>query len=191
MPIDHDQVHIVAAMLTDDPDVLVENDMAMLGPIGAPDLAGPDSDEPDIWNQIDEITTKPWKTWAKLVDGGTADVSKDRWDDPGDYPSGAGQYALPSYDYIDSVDMTLVFEIVPELAMLFEKGDMDGGTLPYNEIFEGNLLDVANEAMASELPGAHATWNVTRKGNHIIYSASDVDTTDVDMSPPEREWDDY
>jgi hypothetical protein len=33
------------------------------------------------------------------------------WDDPGDYPSNAGQGPLPSYDYIDGIDGEASFHL--------------------------------------------------------------------------------
>ena len=37
-----------------------------------------------------------------------------RWDDPGDYPCGAGGYPLPSYDYIEGVEGELVVAFTQE-----------------------------------------------------------------------------
>jgi hypothetical protein len=36
------------------------------------------------------------------------------WSDPGDYPSGAGGYALPSYNYVGYVDGDVIIELSPE-----------------------------------------------------------------------------
>lgn len=36
-----------------------------------------------------------------------------RWDDPGDYPSGAGSAPLPSHDYVESVEGEVVVELEP------------------------------------------------------------------------------
>ena len=38
----------------------------------------------------------------------------ERWDDPGDYPSGAGAGPLASYDYVEYVDGSVVVELGPE-----------------------------------------------------------------------------
>ena len=37
----------------------------------------------------------------------------ERWDDPGDYPSGAGSGPLPSEDYVEYIDGQIVVEIDP------------------------------------------------------------------------------
>ena len=44
-------------------------------------------------------------------------VEFDRWEDPGVYPSGAGGYPLPSYDYVCDVPGHILIEIEP--------GDLD------------------------------------------------------------------
>ena len=35
----------------------------------------------------------------------------ERWDDPGDYPSGAGSGPLPSYDYVAEVEGSVTIEL--------------------------------------------------------------------------------
>jgi hypothetical protein len=52
-------------------------------------------------------------TWK--IDEGSLDVEIDTWDDPGDYPSGAGSGPLPSYTYVDEVSGTLFLERTPPL----------------------------------------------------------------------------
>ena len=49
------------------------------------------------------------------------EVEIDTWDDPGDYPSGAGAGPLPSYSYVAGVNGSLVVEIPKE--ELLEEGD--------------------------------------------------------------------
>ena len=44
----------------------------------------------------------------------TLEVEIDRWDDPGDYPSGAGGGPLPGYNFISGVDGQVVVELEPD-----------------------------------------------------------------------------
>lgn len=44
----------------------------------------------------------------------TLEVVIETWDDPGDYPSGAGSGPLPSYDYVAEVVGTVVVELTNE-----------------------------------------------------------------------------
>jgi hypothetical protein len=57
----------------------------------------------------------------------TLEVVIERWDDPGDYPSGAGSGPLPSYDYLDGVDGEVRVELTEqeanELLALQEDGE--------------------------------------------------------------------
>jgi len=50
------------------------------------------------------------------------------WDDPGDYPSGAGGGPLPSYKYIDGCEGELVIELAPAeiLQMIDDQEGLDG-----------------------------------------------------------------
>ena len=41
----------------------------------------------------------------------TLEVLVETWDDPGDYPSGAGSGPLPSYDYLAGMEGELVYEL--------------------------------------------------------------------------------
>ena len=38
----------------------------------------------------------------------------ERWDDPGDYPSGAGGYRLPSEDYVSEIAGHLIVQLTKE-----------------------------------------------------------------------------
>lgn len=48
------------------------------------------------------------------VSSNTLRVTLDTWDDPGDYPSGAGQGPLPSYQYIAGLEGEIVFNLTQQ-----------------------------------------------------------------------------
>lgn len=186
MAVNNDQIRFVASLLTDDPDIILETGPEPLVATAAPQMI--DQDE-DVWSKIEPIVTQPWESWARLLDSNVS-AESGRWDDPGEYPSGAGSGPLPSYNYLESLDGKIVFEIIPELTALFDQAESDG-PLPYNEFFEGSLTEIANEHANEELPGIHVMWDIVRQGNKIIFSARDFDASEVEMPDSGRDWDDY
>ena len=80
----------------------------------------------------------------------------DRWDDPGDYPSGAGSGALPSYDYVAGIDGSVTVELEPSDLEALEgsEGDMDA--------IKDYIIESLGPSALSELGGIHPTkWNMT------------------------------
>lgn len=88
----------------------------------------------------------------------------DRWDDPGEYPSGAGGGPLPSHDYVAEVagevevEMTLAEENLVFVNQVF-----------ISEIFH-KALDKFLESQEIELPpGIHRVgWNAKMKGHRTV-----------------------
>lgn len=132
------------------------------------------------------VCEKPVESWAEVVDS-DVDIETGYADDPGVYPSGAGGYARAGRNVVENAEVEVVFRISRELALLFAMLELEDEVY-YNEIFEGNLKNEAQEALHQELPGAKATWEVSRKGDKIIYSTSDVDTTDVNIDSRHDDW---
>jgi len=52
------------------------------------------------------------------------------WDDPGDYPSNAGQCSLPSYKYIAGCDGAIVVELEPSDLIEFANEQIEVDTNP-------------------------------------------------------------
>ena len=63
----------------------------------------------------------------------TLELSLDTWSDPGDYPNSLASSPLPSYNYVDSIDGELVFELTDEEIQDYEDSEedfVDGLELP-------------------------------------------------------------
>lgn len=56
----------------------------------------------------------------------TLAVEWDRWDDPGDYPSGAGSGPMRSFDYVADVTGEIVLILEPEDLAKFTEAPADG-----------------------------------------------------------------
>lgn len=55
----------------------------------------------------------------------TLSLSFDRWDDPGDYPNSLASGPLASYNYVDSIDGELVYELTDEEIQDYEESEED------------------------------------------------------------------
>ena len=63
----------------------------------------------------------------------TLELSFERFDDPGDYPNSLASGPLPSYNYIDSIEGEIVFELSDEEIQDYEDSEedfVDGLDLP-------------------------------------------------------------
>lgn len=91
------------------------------------------------------------------------ELETDTWDDPGDYPSGAGQFAQESYDYISGVLGELVVEL--------EDGNIDEGCDVEEQLREHahELADLPSGILVSK-------WEVTRgDGGRVTFSVTDFE----------------
>lgn len=104
------------------------------------------------------------------------------WDDPGDYPSGAGSGPLPSYQYVASVDGQLTVE--------FECGDFgdeEGGDKVLSEFLPDWLADNSGE-IETDLPhGVRVkSWTVEKiEGLTAVLSVKDFDSGRVERDEPD------
>jgi len=88
-----------------------------------------------------------------------------QWDDPGDYPSGAGSGPLPSYKYVESVD-----------------GEV---TIEFDDI---DLINLLNEVYDPKLPHKISVtkWNITKiDGRKITFEVAEFEDGDVEDDGPE------
>lgn len=85
----------------------------------------------------------------------------DRWDDPGDYPSGAGGGPLPSYWYPDEVRGAFVME-----------RERDDELFPEFE----DLLDRAQDECLATVD----EWEIDADGQMIILTVKAFDAESVD-----------
>jgi hypothetical protein len=161
MKLNRDQVAYIASLLTDDPDIVLES------------LEPQPSSE--LWDQIHQFTLQPVEQWAQLSDTSDADMSMGIHDDPGDYPSAMGAGPQRSREYVDGFDMTVQFEIDPKLAQLLDADEQANGRFPYDELFEKNLAVLADREVAQQAPGGQVSWQITRSGNIVTFSADEFD----------------
>jgi hypothetical protein len=105
----------------------------------------------------------------------------ERWDDPGDYPSGAGSGPLPSHDYVAYIDGQIVVEFVGD--------DLD---VEADETIEDWLSDNAGEIDHGIGGLTVKEWllkrlEVTDSGDRATLEVQEFEC-DV-PEPPEREYD--
>jgi len=117
----------------------------------------------------------------------TLELCIETWDDPGDYPSGAGAGPLPSYDYVAGVDGSLRVEL--------EESDIQG---LHKTLFEDYILETVDPELW--LDHVKVTkWNMVRvpvEGKQVYdLTAEDIDSSSWEPpSGPEEEYnpeDDY
>lgn len=106
------------------------------------------------------------------------EVIIETWDDPGDYPSNAGQFPLPSYDYVGYVEGECVIEL-------------DANELKELEEIGLDHADHIRDAAIDEVPSGISVckWDMTQKGNKVILEIAEFDAHDY--QPPEAPEPDY
>ena len=97
----------------------------------------------------------------------------ERWDDPGDYPSGAGSGPLPSHDYVAEIEGEIVMELEGE-----------------DFIFEGDFCGVE-----TDLPHGIKIkrWNVSYRpgtsetglGMKVVLTVDEFDSDGVEHDDPD------
>ncbi len=104
----------------------------------------------------------------------TLEILVETWDDPGDYPSGAGAGPLPSYDYIAGVEGELVVELTEE-----ELAD-------YNES-QKDFLDNCDEINGAVPNGITAVkWDCKLTGNRLELEVTDCDSSGYEGNGPDE-----
>jgi hypothetical protein len=176
MNLSDEQVKYVASLLTDDPNIIVENNFTDQG-----------LSDDEILKRIDQIVAQPWDKWAEFIDCNVRG-SDGRWDDPGEYPSNIGSGPLRSYGYLEDLSASVVFEISQELTSLIDQFESEGGDMPYLEIFEDNLEKVADECVDDEYRDVNVSWRVKRQGSRIIFSVHDFDASGANIPLPESKY---
>jgi hypothetical protein len=111
----------------------------------------------------------------------------ERWDDPGDYPSGAGGGPLASRWFVEGVYGNIVVELTSE-----ERADIGDGLAialgsSYRTAAQDYLDDHCGE-VKHEIPGLTVSkWDVEKAENYILTLAV-VEFEMEDPGPPEREY---
>ena len=111
----------------------------------------------------------------------------ERWDDPGDYPSGAGGGPLASYWFVEGVDGHIVVELTPE-----ERADIgDGLAVALGSAYRiaaQDYLDDNYGEVRHDIPGLTIVkWDVEKAENYIL-TLSVAEFEMADPGPPEREY---
>jgi hypothetical protein len=94
----------------------------------------------------------------------TLEELNERWDDPGVYPSNAGQFPLPSRNYLVGIEGELVLELTPE--------ELD--------LAQAEIKDFINNEVVGEeycLPDGvkWVEWQATFNGNILTLTIGDVE----------------
>src|SRR6516162_10687083 len=131
----------------------------------------------------------------------TLSLEIEHWDDPGDYPSGAGGGPLPSYDYVAGVSG----EVVIELSSADFEEMIEGGFLSKevaDAIVESDgipseyyleIKDYVLEHVEYTLDRVHVTkWTATFKGLQAFLEVEDfdADSWEPEGEPEERDYED-
>ena len=123
----------------------------------------------------------------------TLSLEIESWDDPGDYPSGAGGGPLPSYDYIAGVSGEIVVELnSTDFEEMVEGGflskEVADAIVESNEIPSEYYLEIKNfilEQVDFSLDKVCITkWAATFKG---LQAFLEVEDFDADSWEPEGE----
>ena len=102
----------------------------------------------------------------------------ERWDDPGDYPSGAGSGPLPSRDYVESIEGQVVVGINRAELDLAEEETVA-------EVFPAWLADNPGE-INHDVPTLKVRkWRVKRLNG----LRATLEVAEFECEPPERDWD--
>lgn len=91
----------------------------------------------------------------------------DRWDDPGEYPSGAGGSPLPSYSYIAEWAGNVRFPIRRELRQYAEEEN-----IPLAEVLNAELNERQGAFSCADFP-QFTKWEVEIDGDTCIGTPSD------------------
>jgi hypothetical protein len=97
----------------------------------------------------------------------TLEIQTERWEDPGDYPSAAGSFALPSSDYVEGVAGHVKFKL-------------EGSSEP-------EILNALLNTVELELPeGVKVTgWNFKIEDGVVTAEVSEFDASK--WEPPDYE----
>lgn len=109
----------------------------------------------------------------KIIEN-TLEPQMERWEDPGDYPSAAGSFPLPSYDYVEGIAGHVKFELEP--------GEED---TDLTDLFKEAELDLPSGVTVSK-------WTFQRDGMVATAEVEDFDASGYEppeWEPPEPDYD--
>jgi hypothetical protein len=122
----------------------------------------------------------------------------ERWDDPGDYPSGAGAGPLPSYNYVGSVSGTIVVKLESSdftemvdagfLSREVANAILEAEDIPYE--YRKEIKEFLLDQIEYDLDRVRVTkWAVTFKGLQAFLEVEDFDANSWEPPEPEEpEW---
>ena len=122
----------------------------------------------------------------------TPKLETERWDDPGDYPSGAGSGPLPSYDYVSRVAGVIIIEL--------QDSDWEYWLSDTATLYDRTLatlqacLDEDPLSVRHDTPGLKVhKWSVDKMENYgtVVTLSVGGDSEDFEAQFPERDCDDY
>lgn len=103
-----------------------------------------------------------------------------RWSDPGDYPSGAGSYPLPSYEYVEDVSGEIHAELSADEVLELKTAIEDGCLQEWIEQLDLDKPDGVDTI----------TWHVELKEQTAILTVKEFEPdTDWSPEPSFSEWD--
>lgn len=102
-------------------------------------------------------------------------VEWDEWSDPGDYPNNAASGPLPSYGYVEAINGQFVISL--------ELGDIEEDDENNEQLEEiaKNHADIPKGISVNE-------WDITKKGDKVIFEVADFDASNYDIGPDEPDY---
>ena len=112
----------------------------------------------------------------------------ERWTDPGDYPSGAGGYPLPSYDYVECIEGYIEALLEPsDRNSISEYANEDDDQ--YDAMMDSWLRDNP-DIIPHNIPTLTVdSWNVTKFEFATGLLTLEVGSFDMSMSIPDDDYD--
>ena len=108
----------------------------------------------------------------------TLQTSIETWEDPGDYPSAAGSYPLPSYDYIEEVCGEVQVELNDEELQVLKTAIDEGWVSEWSEELELDMPDGVSSIK----------WGVKLNGRIVTLTVNEFEA-DRDWEPEEGDYD--
>lgn len=112
----------------------------------------------------------------------TLEVETETWEDPGDYPSGAGSCPLPSYDFVYAINGFVVVELEDaDEKKIRDYADVD---MTYTKMVEAWLREEP-VTIDSELAGLQVkSWCLESfEGKRLTLSVDEFDAGGISLEP--------
>tara|TARA_R110002051_G_C8712809_1_gene495782 strand:+ start:446 stop:805 length:360 start_codon:yes stop_codon:yes gene_type:complete len=94
------------------------------------------------------------------------------WEDPGDYPSNAGQFPLSSYPYLEAIEGDLKVKLESTDGDLLHLKSLSCSDGEFEEHYEGLYEEVCPYVPAGIVV---CRWEVSRDGDILSVEASEVE----------------